>query len=108
MLQDPEERRAYDSALTARRTDVVISDEIHLDEMDEADEIESSGEENEDARESAPEPEPGSGSGSRIDASADERTSTGIDGSTRNGTGPMPCRKRYTYPCRCGDCYEVR
>ena len=34
-MQNPDERRAYDAALASRRLDVVISDELELEEMDE-------------------------------------------------------------------------
>lgn len=122
MLQDPEERRAYDLALASRRADVVISDEIDLREMDESDPVEENAHEPERMREwkrmPEPRPGPGPGLGSKKDAStgvgigigANNEAACGPGTTTTGGTagGPTTCWRRYTYPCRCGDCHEVR
>jgi hypothetical protein len=81
VLQDPEERETYDWVLASRRTAVVISDEIDLEEMEEEEAEEEDGE------------EAGAGAGAKAGYSKD---------------GPATERtRRYTHRCRCGDCYEV-
>jgi diphthamide biosynthesis protein 4 len=77
-LSDPASRRAYDAALTSRLRQVVVSDEIDLEDMD----VEEAG-------------------------PPVTRTTAGEGGDPDFDLGWDETPLRYTYPCRCGDRYEV-
>jgi diphthamide biosynthesis protein 4 len=88
-LSDPSARLAYDAALTARRRQVVVSDEIELEDMD----VHVEGGEDEDGA-----------VGLRANEASIDENDTSTEKTKKN---KLKLRKTYSCPCRCGDRHEL-